>query len=331
MHWHTTDMCRSNANETNNKVVACPAYTLKKMWVFFRELKKAHAVLAAIRFLHMYLKLCWLSHLRVFLLESQVNEQNRERKRKSISRKKTDFRHFWQNICNIYYPCCLSCQIKNLVHHFAATLPANRRPPRAAVVRRDGLGKDWRHGNGTRSKYASWQLLMGSREKVFKARGKKTPQKKNRPIPWPQETHVTYSGEFFFISQGDASTSNRQLNQVFLPIWANSACRNTPVGMGFTSNMFCAGFREGGKDTCQVCISNRFWKTCPWKRETICSFATSCTHVRWWENELVFGCMKKSRGAVILWQATAKRLRSNWNSQIVCLSFEYGGAHCSWL
>lgn len=35
---------------------------------------------------------------------------------------------------------------------------------------------------------------------------------------------------------------------------ANSACRKTGYGNKITSNMVCAGYLEGMKDSCQVCL-----------------------------------------------------------------------------
>lgn len=46
--------------------------------------------------------------------------------------------------------------------------------------------------------------------------------------------------------------SNR-LNCVDVPILSEEVCDKSYPGM-LTESMFCAGYLEGGKDSCQVCI-----------------------------------------------------------------------------
>lgn len=48
-----------------------------------------------------------------------------------------------------------------------------------------------------------------------------------------------------------------------LPILSHSQCKNAYNDL-ITDNMFCAGFLEGGKDSCQVCL-HAFWYF-PWIR-----------------------------------------------------------------
>lgn len=43
-----------------------------------------------------------------------------------------------------------------------------------------------------------------------------------------------------------------KLREVEVPILSNIACRRTGYGTKITDNMLCAGFLQGGKDSCQV-------------------------------------------------------------------------------
>lgn len=54
---------------------------------------------------------------------------------------------------------------------------------------------------------------------------------------------------FFAIESGDISAS---LQEVVVPILSNSECRKSGYGeRRITDNMLCAGFKDGGKDSCQ--------------------------------------------------------------------------------
>lgn len=48
---------------------------------------------------------------------------------------------------------------------------------------------------------------------------------------------------------------SKSLQEVFIPIISNNECRMTKYpARKITDNMLCAGYKEGGKDSCQVNI-----------------------------------------------------------------------------
>lgn len=47
-----------------------------------------------------------------------------------------------------------------------------------------------------------------------------------------------------------------RLREVQVPIISNIECRRTAYGTKITDNMLCAGFKYGGKDSCQVEMSD---------------------------------------------------------------------------
>lgn len=54
---------------------------------------------------------------------------------------------------------------------------------------------------------------------------------------------------------GDTSC---ELQEVDLPVLSNEECRKTNYSSSITENMLCAGYEEGGKDSCQVGKFNRY-------------------------------------------------------------------------
>ena len=46
--------------------------------------------------------------------------------------------------------------------------------------------------------------------------------------------------------------SSKVLLEVLLPIWTQSECKAALNGRVFTEKQLCAGYKQGGKDSCQV-------------------------------------------------------------------------------
>lgn len=67
----------------------------------------------------------------------------------------------------------------------------------------------------------------------------------------------TFAGETGIVTGWGAvkegGSISHTLQEVFVPILSNAECRETKYpSRRITDNMLCAGYQEGGKDSCQV-------------------------------------------------------------------------------
>lgn len=75
----------------------------------------------------------------------------------------------------------------------------------------------------------------------------------------PCRTHWFYLFIYLFVHLFFAAADRNKLQCLEIPILSDEDCNNSYPGM-IDDTMFCAGYLEGGKDSCQVCVSLYFFK-----------------------------------------------------------------------
>lgn len=89
---------------------------------------------------------------------------------------------------------------------------------------------------------------------------------KVQPACLPKGQFEDYSGKYTLIAgwgrTGEKEFTSKGLQSVIVPIWSREQCAESEYGKKrITDNMMCAGFPEGAKDACQVCLNSIIYRT----------------------------------------------------------------------